>query len=45
MRTINKNFELNIENYITINFYGLASIIDSLGGIDIEMTAKEAEGH
>ena len=22
MRTINKNFELNIENYITINFYG-----------------------
>ena len=29
MRTINKNFELNIENYITINFYGLASIIDS----------------
>lgn len=43
MRTINKNFELNIENYITINFYGLASIIDSLGGIDIEMTAKEAK--
>lgn len=43
MRTINKNFELNIENYITINFYGLASIIDSLGGIDIEMTATEAK--
>ncbi len=43
MRTINKNFELNIENYITINFYGLASIIDSLGGIDIEMTAQEAK--
>lgn len=43
MRTINKNFELNIENYITINFYGLASIIDSLGGIDIEMTAREAK--
>ena len=43
MRTINKNFELNIENYITINFYGLASIIDSLGGIDIEMSATEAK--
>ncbi len=43
MRTINKNFELNIENYIAINFYGLASIIDSLGGIDIEMTATEAK--
>jgi polyisoprenyl-teichoic acid--peptidoglycan teichoic acid transferase len=43
MRTINKNFELNIESYIAINFYGLASIIDSLGGIDIEMTATEAK--
>ncbi|MBQ8554991.1 MAG: LCP family protein [Clostridia bacterium] len=42
MRTINKNFELNIEKYIVINFYGLASIIDALGGVDIEMTAKEA---
>ena len=42
MRTINHNFEMNIEHYIVINFYGLASIIDSLGGIDIELTKQEA---
>lgn len=42
MRTINKNFEMNIEYYVTINFYGLASIIDSIGGIDIELTKQEA---
>ncbi|MBQ9210077.1 MAG: LCP family protein [Clostridia bacterium] len=42
MRTINKNFQMNIENYVAINFNGLASIIDSLGGIDIELTKGEA---
>ena len=42
MRTMNRLLELNIEHYVVINFYGLASIIDSLGGIDIELTKKEA---
>jgi len=42
MRTINHNFEMNIEHYIVINFFGLASIIDSLGGMDIELTKQEA---
>ena len=42
MRTINKNFELNLQNYVAINFNGLASIIDALGGIDIELTRGEA---
>ena len=42
MRTMNNLLELNIQHYIVINFYGLASIIDSLGGIDIELTKQEA---
>lgn len=42
MRTINKNFQMNIEYFATINFYGLASVIDALGGIDIEMSKEEA---
>jgi len=42
MRTVNKNFDMNIEYYATINFYGLASIIDAIGGVDIDMTKKEA---
>ena len=42
MRTVNNLLELNIQHYIVINFYGLASIIDSLGGVDIELTKQEA---
>jgi len=41
MRTINYNFELNIEHYVAINFYGLASIIDAIGGVDVELTKAE----
>ena len=42
MRTMNRLLELNIEHYVAINFYGLASIIDALGGMDIELTKQEA---
>ena len=42
MRTMNRLLELNIDKYVTINFYGLASIIDALGGMDIELTKQEA---
>ena len=42
MRTVNRNFQMNIEHYVAINFNGLASIIDALGGIDIELTKGEA---
>ena len=42
MRTINRNFQMNIEYYATINFYGLASVVDALGGIDIELSKEEA---
>ena len=42
MRTINHNFNLNIQHYVTINFFGLASIIEAIGGIDVEMTKGEA---
>ena len=42
MATINKLLEMNIQHYVAINFYGLASIIDSLGGLDIELTKAEA---
>ena len=42
MRTINHNFDMNIQHYVAINFYGLASIIDSIGGIDVDLTRAEA---
>lgn len=42
MRTVNRNFQMNVERFVTINFFGLAAIIDSLGGVDIELTKAEA---
>ncbi|MBQ8161167.1 MAG: LCP family protein [Clostridia bacterium] len=42
MRTVNHNFKLNIQHYVTINFFGLASIIEAVGGIDVDMTKGEA---
>lgn len=39
--TINQNFGLNIEDYVSVNFSSLPIIIDSLGGIEIEITDEE----
>lgn len=41
INTLNTNLDLNISDYITINFEGLATIIDMLGGIDISITEDE----
>lgn len=38
---INQNFALNIEDYIAVDLDQLAEIIDSLGGIDIELEALD----
>ena len=42
MRTVNHNFEMNIQYYVAINFYGVVSIIEYLGGADIDLTKTEA---
>ena len=42
MDTIEKNFYVKIDNYISINFVTFASIIDSVGGIDMEISDEEA---
>lgn len=43
LKTINQNFNLNIEDYVTVDFSGLTEIIDSLGGIEIDVNEKEIE--
>ena len=42
MRTVNRNFQMNVERFVAINFFGLTAIINSLGGVDIELTKAEA---
>lgn len=43
IRTINKNFGLNIEDFVSVNFSSLPIIIDILGGVDIEITEEELQ--
>lgn len=38
---INMNFDLDITDYAVVNFNGLATIIDALGGIDLTITEDE----
>jgi len=40
--TINYNFEMNIQYYVTINFHGVAAIVEALGGVDVDLTKGEA---
>lgn len=41
MKTLNENFGLNIDDYITVNFFSLSKIIDKLGGVEIELDNEE----
>ncbi|MGI5989847.1 MAG: LCP family protein [Lachnospiraceae bacterium] len=41
--TIEKNYGVAIDNYAAVNFYGMASIIDTLGGVDIDVQDDEIE--
>ena len=38
LNTINTNFDLAIDKFITVNFTSLPKVIDKLGGVDINLT-------
>ncbi len=41
INTVNDVFQLDIQDYMTIDFNGLVNIIDAVGGIDVTLTADE----
>lgn len=43
MKTINENFNLDIRNYVTVDFFDLEKIIDSIGGVIIDVNKDEIE--
>lgn len=43
INTINSVYGLDIQNYVTINIENLKNVVDKLGGIEITLTAEEAE--
>lgn len=43
MDTIERNFGVKIDDYVSVNFVSFANIIDSVGGIDIDISDAEAQ--
>ncbi|WP_316840691.1 LCP family protein [Pedobacter gandavensis] len=41
IKTINQNFDLDIRDYINVDFYGAAKIVDALGGVQIPVKTEE----
>ncbi len=41
LHTINSNFDLNVDDYVLIDYAGLAQIVDAVGGIELELTNNE----
>ena len=40
---LNKNLDLDIQDYVTVDFKALVDAIDLLGGIELEVTAEEVD--
>ena len=43
MDTIESNFMVEIDDYVTVDFISFVGIIDAVGGIDIDVTDDEAQ--
>lgn len=41
VKTLNQTFNMDITDYATVDFVGMADIIDAVGGIEAELTEKE----
>ncbi len=38
---LNRNLDMDIDHYVTVDFSALVDVIDALGGIDVEVTEEE----
>lgn len=43
LETIEHNFDITVNRYVLVNFEAFANLVDAVGGIDLELTAKEVE--
>lgn len=39
--TINKNLDLNIQDFVTVNFSSVANVVNLLGGVEVDITKDE----
>lgn len=43
LKTLNENFDLNLKDFATVNFSSLPKIIDSVGGMDLNIRQDEID--
>ena len=41
LKTLNENLDLNIKEFVTVNFDAVANAINALGGVEINVTSEE----
>lgn len=41
MRTVNELFDMNIQNYVMVNFFGFGKIAQRLGGVEVDISEDE----
>lgn len=43
IKTINENFNLNVKDYVTVDFYAMEKIIDKINGVEINVQPDELQ--
>lgn len=43
MKTVNRLLDMNIEHYVSVNFFGFQNIAQALGGIEVNITEAEMQ--
>lgn len=41
--TVEKNFQISVNNYVAVDFYAFMDIIDMIGGVEIKVSDEEAK--
>lgn len=44
LSTLNTNLDLDLKEYVAVNFNVVADVIDAIGGVEIEITSAEIKG-
>ena len=42
LKAVNQTLQMDISQYISINFYGFCDVVDMLGGVEVELEPNEA---
>ena len=43
VKTLNENFYLHVENYVSVDFEQITSLVDIMGGVDVELREDEIQ--